>query len=62
MDYLEEFSPTTITVIDQSKDEMLAFIENEIRSPNRRLNSCINQLPELESKLRDALVQRAGAM
>jgi hypothetical protein len=41
-DYFEELSPTTITVVNQGKKEIQSFIEREIRSPDRRRNSCIN--------------------
>ncbi|KAL2827111.1 hypothetical protein BJY01DRAFT_255797 [Aspergillus pseudoustus] len=61
-DYFDQFSPISITVIDQSRHEMEAFIDREIWSPNRRRNSCIETCQELEGRFRNALVDRAGAM
>jgi hypothetical protein len=61
-EYFEEFSPTTITVVNQGKKEIQSFIEREIRFPDRRRNSCIDRLPDLERRFRDTLVDRAGAM
>jgi hypothetical protein len=61
-EYFQLFSPVAITIVDQSKQEMQSFIEREIRSPDRRRNSCIEKLPELEKRFQDTLVERAGAM
>ncbi|KAL2817567.1 hypothetical protein BJX63DRAFT_102185 [Aspergillus granulosus] len=61
-DYFEPGSSTVMPVIDQSRQEMQWFIKTEIESPDRRLNSCLVNHPDLEKKFQDVLVKRAGAM